>query len=168
MREEFPLREFQEPLLVRADLLQVYERPAGGTSAAVRIVLSWAVLFGLWQLYVGQTTTQTTIAGAIAAAIATGAGVLLARLGLYRFKLDPRRLRGAATLPWDILRDFALVTLALARGRPDGSFREVDVPARTAGDRALAGLLESIAPNTYVVDVDRDRGAALVHELEPR
>lgn len=135
---------------------------------AVRIVLWWAVLFGLWQLYVGQTTTQTTIAGAIAAGIAVGAGVLLARLGLYRFGLDPRRLRGAATLPWEIVRDFALVTLALTRGRPAGAFREVRVPARTAGDRALVGLLGSIAPNAYVVDVDRDRGTALVHELEPK
>jgi len=134
----------------------------------VRIVLGWAVLFGLWQLYVGQTTTQTTIAGAIAAGIATGAAVALARLGLYRFGLDLRRLRRAAALPWEIVRDFAVVTLALARGRPTGSFREVDVPARTAGDRALAGLLGSIAPNAYVVDVDRDRGAALVHELDSR
>ena len=66
------------------------------------------------------------------------------------------------------MRDFALVTLALTRGRPAGAFREVRVPARTAGDRALAGLLTSIAPNVYVVDVDRDRGSALVHELDSR
>jgi multisubunit Na+/H+ antiporter MnhE subunit len=134
----------------------------------VRIVLSWAVLFGLWQLYVGQTTTQTTVAGAIAAAVAVGAGILLARLGLYRFGLGPRRLRRGAALPWEIVRDFARVTLALTRGRPAGAFREVRVPARTAGDRALASLFGSIAPNAYVVDVDRDRGSALVHELDPR
>ena len=135
---------------------------------AVGIVLAWAALLGLWQLYVGQTTAQTTIAGAVAAALAAGAAVLLQRLGLYRFGLDPRRLRRAAALPWHLVRDFALVTLALTRGRPKGAFREVDVPARTAGDRALVGLLWSIAPNAYVVDVDRDRGAALVHELDPR
>ena len=134
----------------------------------VGIVVSWAVLLGLWQLYVGQTTTQSTIAGAIAAALAAGAAVLLVRVGLFRFGLDPRRLRPAATLPWRLVRDFALVTLALTRGRPGGAFREVDVPARTAGDRALVGLLGSIAPNAYVVDVDRDRGAALVHELDPK
>jgi len=134
----------------------------------VRIVLWWAVLFGLWQLYVGQTTTQTTIAGAIAAGLAVGAALLLAPLGLLRFGLDPRQLRRAASLPWEIVRDFAVMTLALARGRPDGRFREVEVPARTAGDRALAGLLGSIAPNAYVVDVDRERSAALVHELDSR
>jgi multisubunit Na+/H+ antiporter MnhE subunit len=134
----------------------------------VRFVLAWAVLLGLWQLYVGQTTTQTTIAGVVAAGLAVGAGALLARLGLYRFGLEPRRLRRAATLPWDVVRDFGIVTLALTRGRPKGAFREVDVPARTAGDRALVGLLGSIAPNAYVVDVDRDRGRALVHELDPQ
>jgi multisubunit Na+/H+ antiporter MnhE subunit len=134
----------------------------------VRIVLAWAVLFGLWQLFVGQTTTQTRIAGVIAATLAVGAAVLVGRPGLYRFGLDPRRLRRAAALPWEIPRDFALVTIALTRGRPAGAFREVRVPARTAGDRALAGLLGSIAPNAYVVDVDPDRGAALVHELDPK
>ena len=134
----------------------------------MRFVLSWAVLFGLWQLYVGQTTTQTTIAGAIAATLAVGAALLVGRLGLYRFGLDPRRLGRAVALPWEIVRDFAVVTLALARGRPAGAFREVAVPTRTAGDRALAGLLESIAPNVYVVDIDRDRHVALVHELDPR
>ena len=135
---------------------------------AAAIVLWWAVLLGLWQLYVGQTTKQTTVAGVLAATLAVGAGALLARLGLYRFGLEPRRLRRAATLPWDVVRDFGIVTLALTRGRPNGAFREVDVPARTAGDRALAGLLGSIAPNAYVVDVDRDRDRALVHELDPQ
>jgi multisubunit Na+/H+ antiporter MnhE subunit len=134
---------------------------------AVAIVLWWAALVGLWQLFVGQTTTQTTVAGLVAAALATGAAVLLERLGLHRFGLDRRRLRRIATLPWDVVRDFALVTLALTRGRPTGAFREVRVPARTAGDRALVGLLGSIAPNAYVVDLDRDCHAALVHELDP-
>ena len=135
---------------------------------AAGIVLWWAVLLGLWQLYVGQTTKETTIAGAVAAALALGAGALLARLGLYRFGLDPRWLGRAATIPWYLLRDFAVVTLALARGRPKGAFREVDFPARAAGDRALVGLLGSIAPNAYVVDFDRDRGAAVLHELDPK
>jgi multisubunit Na+/H+ antiporter MnhE subunit len=135
---------------------------------AMGIVLWWAVLLGLWQLYVGQTTKETTIAGAVAAALAVGAGALLARLGLYRFGLDPRWLGRAATTPWYLGRDFAVVTLALARGRPGGAFREVDFPARSAGDRALVGLLGSIAPNAYVVDFDRDRSTALLHELDPK
>ena len=65
----------------------------------MRFVLAWAVLLGLWQLYVGQTTTQTTIAGVVAAGLAVGAALLVERLELYRFALDPRRLRRAAALP---------------------------------------------------------------------
>ena len=126
------------------------------------------MLLGLWQLYVGQTTKETTIAGAVAAALAVGAGALLARLGLYRLGLDPRWLGRAATTPWYLVRDFAVVTLALARDRPTGAFREVDFQARSAGDRALVGLLGSIAPNAYVVDLDRDRGTAVLHELDPK
>jgi multisubunit Na+/H+ antiporter MnhE subunit len=126
----------------------------------------WLVLAGLWLLYVGQHTKENAVAGAIAAAVALGFGVALARLGLLRFRFDPRRLRRAAALPWYVVRDFGLVTLALARGRPHGDFVELDFPAGSAGDRALVGLLGSIAPNAYVVDFDRDRGVALVHELD--
>ena len=131
------------------------------------LVFWWLVLCGLWLLYVGQHTKENAVAGAIAAALAVGAGALLARLGLYRFGLDPRRLRRAARLPWEVVHDFALVTAALLRGRPSGRFVERDSPARTPGDRALAGLLGSIAPSEYVVDIDADRGVAVVHELGP-
>jgi hypothetical protein len=139
---------------------------------AVAIVLAWAALLGLWQLFVGQTTQQTTIAGTIAAMLAVGVGVLVARLGLYRFALDPHWLRRAATLPWSIVRDFGVVTLALLRGRPGGAFTTMDFPVGgdepvAAGRRALVGLLGSVAPNAYVVYFDRERGAVLVHELDP-
>jgi multisubunit Na+/H+ antiporter MnhE subunit len=135
--------------------------------ALLAVVCSWALLLGTWQLYVGQTTRETTIAGAITAAITVGLVVLLARLGLYRFEIHPRRLRGAASLPWYLLRDFGIVTLALLRGRPGGRFVEVDLPDGSAGDRALAGLLGSVAPNAYLVDFDTHRRRALVHELDP-
>src|SRR5438128_10350810 len=87
---------------------EVHQQPM---RKAVGIILWWAVLLGLWQLYVGQTTKETTIAGAVAAALAVGAGALLARLGLYRLGLDPRWLGRAATTPWYLVRDFAVVTL---------------------------------------------------------
>jgi multisubunit Na+/H+ antiporter MnhE subunit len=134
--------------------------------ALAAIVLSWLALTGLWLLYVGQHTKENAVAGAIAAALALGLGVALARLGLLRFRFGRRRLGRAAALPWDIVRDFGLVTLALVRGRPGGELVELDAPARSAGDRALVGLLGSIAPNAYVVDLDRDRRVALVHVLD--
>jgi multisubunit Na+/H+ antiporter MnhE subunit len=135
--------------------------------ALLAILFWWVVLAGVWLLYVGQHTKENAVAGAIAAGIAVGFAVLLARLGLYRFGFHGRPLRRAAALPWHLLRDFALVTLALLRGRPAGRFVELDFRADSTGDRALAGLLGSVAPNAYVVDFDPNRGCALVHELEP-
>ena len=138
--------------------------------AVLAIVFWWIVLAGLWLLYVGQHTKENAVAGVVAAALAVGFGALLARLGLYRFELDPRWLGRAVTIPWYVLRDFGLLTAALLRGRPQGRFTEMDVPAavaRSPGSRAALGLLGSVAPNAYVVDFDRDRNAALVHELDP-
>jgi multisubunit Na+/H+ antiporter MnhE subunit len=135
--------------------------------ALLAIIFWWVVLAGVWLLYVGQHTNENAVAGAIAAGIAVGFGALLAWLGLYRFAFHARLLRRAATLPWHLLRDFAFVTLALLRGRPAGRFVELSFKGASAGDRALAGLLASVAPNAYVVDFDTKRGCALVHELEP-
>jgi multisubunit Na+/H+ antiporter MnhE subunit len=132
------------------------------------LVFWWLVLCGLWLLYVGQHTKENAVAGALAAAIAVGFAALVARLGLYRFGFRTRLLVGGATLPWHLVREFAVVALALLRGRPAGRFVEYDVPARSPGDRALVGLLGSITPNAYVVDVDRDRGVVVLHELDPK
>ena len=135
--------------------------------AFVAVAFWWVVLAGVWLLYVGQHTKENAVAGAIAAGIAVGFGVLLARLGLYRFGFHARLLRRAAGLPWHVARDFGIVTLALLRGRPAGRLVELPFRADSAGDRALAGLLGSVAPNAYVVDFDTRRGRALVHELDP-
>ena len=129
-------------------------------------VFWWVALAGIWLLYVGQHTKENAVAGAVAAAVAVGFGLLLARLGLYRFGFHARGLARVAPLPWHVLRDFGLVTLALLRGRPGGRFVELELHARSAGDRALAGLLASVAPNAYVVDLDPEERRALVHELE--
>jgi multisubunit Na+/H+ antiporter MnhE subunit len=135
--------------------------------ALLAAVFWWVVLAGVWLLYVGQHTKENAVAGAIAAGIAVGFGVLLARLGLYLFGFHVRLLRRMASLPWHVARDFGIVTLALLRGRPAGRLVELPFRCGSTGDRALAGLLASVAPNAYVVDFDTHRGRALVHELDP-
>jgi hypothetical protein len=55
-------------------------------------------------------------------------------------------------------------------GRVTGRFRvvEVDLPDDEAGAATRAALIivgESFAPGGYVLDIDRDRGLMLVHEL---
>jgi multisubunit Na+/H+ antiporter MnhE subunit len=135
--------------------------------AVLAIVFWWLVLAGAWLLYVGQHTKENAVAGAAAAAIAVGFGALLARRGLFDFGFHAGRLAGAGALPWHVVRDFGIITLGLLRGRPAGRFVEHDFAAGSAGDRALAGLLASIAPNAYVVDLDPKERRALVHELDP-
>ena len=144
-----------------------------GVRTAFRLVLWWVVLWGLWLLYVGQHHTQEVVAGAIAAGLSVGVAAALARLGRYRYRLDGHRLAGAWVLPWHVVRDFGLISLALLRGRPRGAWQELEFPVggrdpRSAGRRALAGVLGSIAPNAYVVDFDGERDVALVHRLDPR
>jgi len=140
---------------------------------AARLVGWWLVLWGVWLLYVGQHHAQEVVAGAVAAALSTALAVGVARLAGSRYRLDPQPLERAWALPWSVVRDFAVVTLALARGRPVGTWDTIEVPVRgddprSAGRRALLAILASIAPNTYVVDFDRERGLAQVHNLDPR
>ena len=134
-------------------------------------VVWWLVLCGLWLLYVGSTTKEVLVAGGIAAALALASGLALRRLGLLRYGLDARWLARTVALPWYLLRDFALIALALLRGRPEGAWRTVEFPVggddpRSAGRRALVGVLGTISPNAYPVDFDRDRSLLLMHVLD--
>jgi Na+/H+ ion antiporter subunit len=135
-------------------------------------VVWWLLLCGLWLLYVGATTKEVLVAGGLAAALAVGVGLALRRLGLLRYALDGRRLARVVRLPWYVARDFALLALALLRGRPEGAWRTIEFPVGgddplSAGRRALVGALGTISPNAYHVDFDRDRGLLLMHVLDP-
>ena len=139
----------------------------------MRLVVWWLALWGVWLLYVGQHHAQEVVAGAIAAALSAGVALAVARAARSRYRLDLPTLTRAWRLPFDVLRDFAVVSLALVRGRPAGSWETVDLPLRVGGPQgparsALLAVLASIAPNTYVVDLDRERGVARVHNLDHR
>jgi hypothetical protein len=141
--------------------------------AAFAAFVVWVALSGLWLLYVGLHTKTEAVAGALAAALATGLGAALARGRLLRFRVDARPLARAARLPWYLLRDFALITLALLRGRPEGEWVTVEYPvgggdARSVGRRALVGVLGTITPNAYYVDFDRERRLLVMHQLDPK
>jgi multisubunit Na+/H+ antiporter MnhE subunit len=140
---------------------------------AARLVGWWLVLWGVWLLYVGQHHAQEVVAGAAAAALSTALAVGVAGAARSRYRLDPRPLTRAWVLPWSVVRDFAVVAIALTRGRPRGEWDTIELPVsgddpESAGCRALLAVLASIAPNTYVVDLDRERGVAQVHNLDPR
>ena len=140
--------------------------------------VAWYVpLVVLWLAFVDTFARQEVIAGLVAAAVAATAAELVRSQELVRFRLDPRWLRGLPGLPWQVLRDTWLLTVALWRhctGHPvRGVFRVVPFPSeaddnRSAARRALVTVLASVAPNTVVVGVEGDEGELLVHELVPQ
>lgn len=140
--------------------------------------VAWYVpLVVLWLAFVDTFARQEVIAGLVAAAVAATAAELVRSQELVRFRLDPRWLRGLPGLPWQVLRDTWLLTVALWRhctGHPvRGVFRVVPFPSeaddnRSVARRALVTVLVSVAPNTVVVGVEGDEGELLVHQLVPQ
>ena len=140
--------------------------------------VAWYVpLVLLWLLFVDTFAGQEVIVGLVAAAIAATAAELVRSQELVRFRLDPHWLRGLPGLPWQVLHDTWLLTVALWRhctGHPvRGVFRVVPFPSeaddnRSAARRALVTVLVSVAPNTVVVGVEGDEGELLVHQLVPQ
>jgi len=139
--------------------------------------VAWYVpLVLLWLLFVDTFAGQEVIVGLVAAAIAATAAELVRSQELVRFRLDPHWLRGLPGLPWQVLHDTWLLTVALWRhctGSPvRGVFRVVPFPSeadddRSAARRALVTALVSVAPNTVVVGVEGAEGEMLVHQLVP-
>jgi multisubunit Na+/H+ antiporter MnhE subunit len=139
--------------------------------------LWWAFLLGVWVLLVGTKDELELIAGACAAAIGAAAVDAVCSRGLLRFRFAPAWLATAwrplaRVLPEFIVAMRALVRALTGRGRVRGRFRAVQVETGGdtplgAGRRAFLTVAGSIAPNTLVVDVDRERDLVLLHELEP-
>jgi multisubunit Na+/H+ antiporter MnhE subunit len=140
--------------------------------------LLWAMpLFLLWLALVGTLDELELYAGAVAAALGALALEAIRGRGLlpYRFERSwlARTWRPLVRVVTDFLLVARVALRALAGGdREPGALRtyplpvDGDDPARAAR-RALVGAAGSLAPNQVVVDVDRERGAVLVHELDP-
>jgi multisubunit Na+/H+ antiporter MnhE subunit len=138
----------------------------------------WVFLFTLWLLLVLTQATPEVIAGAVVAAIGASAAEVV------------RRSRFVELLPWGlvplhpgalvrtVVSDCWVLTVALARQLRDrqdnlGAFRGIPFDAgadddlRAATRRAASTAIVSVAPNTYVVGIDRENNNMLVHELVP-
>jgi multisubunit Na+/H+ antiporter MnhE subunit len=153
-------------------------RARGRHPGAVRAWLIWWVLLAaLWLALVDTVVVPELVTGAVAAAIAATAAVLVR--GQRRLLLRPRAawLRGA----WRALRgtvtDLSPLLRALwSRGirRRDERGEMVELPYSAVGEdpeqgahRVLTATLGSLAPNTIVVAIDEERRTMLVHQLVP-
>lgn len=137
--------------------------------------LWWLALFGLWVVMQGTVEAMDLVAGAAAAAVAASLAELIRRQGRLRHAPEPLWLAKGARLVWRLPYEFALVTEALVldllRVKQVRSawlavpFRSEGPPARAAGNRAAALVLENVSPNTIAVDADAERRVALKHDL---
>lgn len=137
----------------------------------------WVLLMGLWTAVDDSVGLAELGAGAGAAAL----GALLAEVAGYqadtRFRMRIGWLGSAVRLPGQVAGDTLLVFGALWRlcvhgEQPDSGFRERPVRYGDDSDegvtrRVLLVGANSLAPNTIVVGIDRDRDVMVVHELVP-
>jgi hypothetical protein len=131
----------------------------------------------LWIILDDSLATDELLAGAGAAVI----GAFLAELAAYQaasqVRLRIEWLVPALGLPWKLGRDTGVVFGALIRRLTGGElpasrFREQPVrfgpdtaEGKTRRSLLIGGL--SVAPNSFVLGLDRQSGVMVVHELVP-
>jgi multisubunit Na+/H+ antiporter MnhE subunit len=137
----------------------------------------WVLLMGLWVAVDDSIGLAELGAGAAVAAL----GALLSELAFQqagtRIVVRLRWLSKVVQLPGQVLGDTVLVFRALWRRlvhgeQPPSGFRELPV---RYGDDSDAGVTRrvlligasSLAPNTFVLGLDKDRDVMVVHQLVP-
>ncbi|HEX7992405.1 MAG TPA: Na+/H+ antiporter subunit E [Streptosporangiaceae bacterium] len=143
----------------------------------------WIVLMAFWVITDDSIAPDELLAGAGAAALAAFLVDLASRQASVTFAVRAAWLAGALRLPRQVLTETVIVFTALwrrlARGEqpPSGFVAEpVEYGPDTAQGvmrRALIVGARSLAPNTFVLGIDRDHNLMIMHKLvvdgqEPR
>jgi len=150
-----------------------------GTRRLAIWCLRWAVLAALWLALADSRSLTEIVAAAVVGALGASFAGLISRPGRPRTVATSVRLAslGVKRLAHPLARlilDNRLLAQALwrrlVRREPvGGSFRAAHLPAdpalRTAAGRVAMEAWGSLTPNRYVIGVDEENGAILVHEL---
>jgi hypothetical protein len=138
------------------------------------VFLWWCALWLLWFAYQGEWNPIEWVAAACAATLGSAVAAAVVWRGLLSASVPLGELRGVWKIPLQVVIDFGIITLALARTlagrRVEGSFVSRgyaaggDDPA-SRGRRAFAQVTATYSPNAYVVHIDEELGEALVHDL---
>jgi hypothetical protein len=138
-------------------------------------ILWWVLLMSFWVILDDSINSDELLAGAGAAAIAAYFAELAAYQAASQVRLRIEWLVPALGLPWKLLRDTGVIFLALLRRLTSGEipasgFREERVrfgpdsaEGKTRRSLLIGGL--SVAPNRFVLGLDRQSGVMVVHEL---
>lgn len=135
----------------------------------------WVLLMSLWMVLDDSTDTDELLAGAGAAALAATLAELVGYQAGNRFRMRIEWLVPAFRLPGQVASDtvtvFAALWRRLVRGQePPSGFRAL--PVRFGDDSAegktrrfLLVAAESVAPNTFVLGMDKQQNLMFVHQL---
>jgi len=140
----------------------------------------WTLMMSLWVMIDDSLQFDELLAGAGAAAIAAVAAELIGYQASVRYRVRPGWWLAAEILrlPAEVVRDTVTVFGALARmlvtgQAPEGGYAELPTgdpadekggPPSEAGRVLLTGV-RSFAPNTFVLGIDDERHALVVHRL---
>jgi len=123
-------------------------------------------------LLVGEWNHVEWIAATAAAVVATAVFELMRVRVNAVARVPAAWIRRAAGVPRQIFVDFGIITLTLLRTRERGvyrahSFEATGDGADDVGARAWADWVANFSPNAVALDIDREQGLSLVHDLVP-
>ena len=135
----------------------------------------WVLLMSLWVIVDDSIAVDELLAGAGAAALAALLAGLVTHQAAARFRMRAGWLVPALSLPGQVARDTAIVFAALGRRlvrgeQPPSGFREIPARFGGAGDEDVTRQVlliggRYVAPNTFVLGIDRERDVMVVHQL---
>jgi len=132
----------------------------------------WVLLAALWLVLVDRTPTDELVAGALAAALGATGALLVRRQREVLLRPRARWLAAAWRPAIGLVADLRPLVRRLGQPRRTGALVELSYDAVSAGGeqaahRVATALLGSLAPNTIVVAIDRERRVVIAHQLEP-
>ncbi len=138
----------------------------------------WVLMMSFWVMIDDSISTDELLAGAGAAVLAAFFAELVTHQAAARFRMRIEWLVPSLRLPGQVVRDMVIVYRALWRRlvhgeQPPSAFLEL--PARF-GDDSPEGVTRrtlliggtSLAPNTFVLGIDKGRDVMVVHRLVAR
>jgi multisubunit Na+/H+ antiporter MnhE subunit len=136
----------------------------------------FVILLGLWMIFVSLPELNEILAGLGAALLGAVGDAVVKAADSSRFRPRLRHVLLILAEPWYIANDTFVVFWELVRrmaGLPSRSQLKV-IPFEGGGDdmdanarRALATAYSTIAPNTIVLGIDRERNLLLLHQVAP-
>jgi len=138
-------------------------------------VVWWILLMSFWVILDDSIALDELLAGAGAAALAAFLAELVTYQAATRVRIRAGWLAAAFGLPGEVARDTVIVFAALwrrlAHGEdPPSGFRRLPVRYgdETAEGKTRRALLvggKSLAPNTFVLGIDRHTDTMVIHQL---